>query len=288
MQPLGKSNYDVVIFTDASLSGWGAACEGEERLGFWNQEEAKLHINHLELIAISHALKSFLRHRSGVRVLLRVDNMTAIAYINRMGGTQFPNLNRIARSIWQWCENRDIWLFASYIKSSDNLVADRLSRVKNVDTEWSLADFAFDSIVKNFFFPDIDLFASRINKKCEKYCSRISDPDCFEVDAMTIDWSDLNFYAFPPFALVLRVLKKVVQDKASGILVVPNWPSQPWFPLFMRLTVGRQLFFKPSADLLLSPCRSLVHPLAAHLTLIAANISDNHIGQKVWTQQQSR
>ncbi|RLU26689.1 hypothetical protein DMN91_000486 [Ooceraea biroi] len=74
----------------------------------------------------------------------------------------------------------------------------------NKDTEWELADYAFIEILDFFGDPEIDLFASNINKKCERYCSWKRDPDAFAVNAFTISWSNLNFYAFPPFSLIAK------------------------------------------------------------------------------------
>ena len=36
------------------------------------------------------------------------------------------------------------------------------------------------------------------------------------------------FYAFPPFSVLGQVLTKIIEDQASGILVMPLWPTQPW------------------------------------------------------------
>lgn len=78
-----------------------------------------------------------------------------------MGGIQFAHLNKIARDIWQWCEKRNIHIFASYIQSSMNVIADSESRQSyNKDTEWELADYAFHRIKVSFGTPDFDLFAS--------------------------------------------------------------------------------------------------------------------------------
>jgi hypothetical protein len=55
----------------------------------------------------------------------------------------------------------------------------------------------------------------------------------------------LYFYAFPPFCVILRTLKKIIHDKAQGTLVVPYWPSQPWFPLLEKLTTDR-IILEPS------------------------------------------
>lgn len=259
------------IYTDASKTGWGAVCEGRATHGWWNNQEAKLHINILELKAIFFALKCFVGNLTSINILLRVDNTTAISYVNRMGSVQHLLLNSIAREMWQWCEARNIWIFASYVKSEENK-ADKDSRILSAETEWELADFAFKNIVMVFGKPEIDLFASRANSKCSRYISWFKDPGSEAVDAFTISWRNLKFYAFPPFSLVLRVLNKIVLDKADGVIVVPDWHSQPWYPLFLKLLVGKPVLFKPDRNLLCCPFRSQ-HPLASSLTLVAARLS---------------
>jgi len=130
--------------------------------------------------------------RSCRALLLRIGNTTAVAYINKMGGIRYPHLNAIARNIWQWCENRRIWIFASFIPSSEN-VADESSRIQNVDTEWDLHSSAFQKIVATFGRPDIDLFASRCNK-CTRYVSWHPDPSAVAVDAFTLNWATVGFF----------------------------------------------------------------------------------------------
>lgn len=55
-----------------------------------------------------------------------------------MGGIKFPALNNISQQIWDWCELRGIFVFASYINTKDNVSADRASRRKSIDSEYSL------------------------------------------------------------------------------------------------------------------------------------------------------
>ena len=273
-KPIGTESYDHVLFTDSSLTGWGAFCENKRTNGFWSAYERKLHINYLELKAAFLALKCFAKNWSNCKLLLRIDNTTALAYVNKMGGIQYPGLNKIAREIWEFCETKKIWLFASYIKSKDNVEADRGSRVKNIDTEWELADHAFQAAVDQFGMPKIDLFASRINKKCPKYFSWKNDPEVLAIDAFTCDWGNLGkFWAFPPFALITKTIRKIITDQATGILVVPNWPNQPWFPLFNAYLVSKPIVFKPSSNLLLSPCRSIQNHLARNLSLVVGVLS---------------
>lgn len=267
-----QSNFRLEIFTDSSLTGWGACCGEEKTHGFWSPTEKNNHINYLELRAIFYGLKCFACDLRDCRILIRADNTTAISYVNKMGSIRFPQLNLLARDIWQWCELRNIFLFASYINSKSNLQADAESRVVEEDTEWALSHEAFATIQRNLGPPDVDLFASSINKKCSTYVSWRRDPGSLAIDAFTLKWTDLNFYAFPPFCLILRVIQKIVQDKAEGILVVPDWPAQPWYPLITKYKTGNPIIFKPDRNLLSSPFRS-THPMHRELSLVAVKLS---------------
>ncbi|KAI8428911.1 hypothetical protein MSG28_007543, partial [Choristoneura fumiferana] len=188
------------IYTDASSSGWGAVCGEDKVNGTWKSSERESHINYLELLAVHLGLKSFARDMTNCAILLRVDNTTAISYVNRMGGVQFPHLNELSRSIWQWCEKRHIWIYASYINTKENIADAESRKAVNPDTEWELSDNAFKTIVQRFGKPEIDLFASRSNAKCSNFISWKPDPDALAVDAFTTSWRSKFFYAFPPFA----------------------------------------------------------------------------------------
>uniref|UniRef100_A0ABD2XMW6 Reverse transcriptase domain-containing protein n=1 Tax=Trichogramma kaykai TaxID=54128 RepID=A0ABD2XMW6_9HYME len=227
--------FQITIFTDASDTGWGATNGEQQIFGSWEASSLEWHINYKELVAVKLALENLCDEMQNCSILVRIDNTTAIAYVNRMGGVKYVKYNKVARDIWQWAERRSNKLVASYIPSKDNVVADRLSRLINPDSEWELSSKAFDIIVKNLGEPEIDLFASRINKKCKRYISRFPDSYAWQIDAFTVSWTDLFFYAFPPFILVTRTLQKVREDRAEGIIIVPDWRNQPWYPLFLRL-----------------------------------------------------
>jgi hypothetical protein len=112
-----------------------------------------------------------------------LNNTTAIAYVNKAGGIQFPILNKLARQIWIWCEDRGICMHASYIASKQNILADTTSRITNIDTEWELSDEAFEKINRKFDSFSIDLFATYSNRKVKKFCLRYPNPEVFRVDA---------------------------------------------------------------------------------------------------------
>ncbi|KAL7307752.1 hypothetical protein TKK_0000424 [Trichogramma kaykai] len=79
------------------------------------------------------------------------------AYINRMGGTRYEYLNKITRDKWQWCEAHNNIVFASFIKSKENVEADEESRREEAEDEYELSNEAYENIVKSFGHPQIDL-----------------------------------------------------------------------------------------------------------------------------------
>lgn len=269
--PIRTDNYALEIFTDSSKTGWGVACGVDTASGQWSHAESRLHINCLELMAVLFGLQIFAKELRNMQILLRVDNTTAIAYVNRMGGIRFPHLNQISKRIWQFCEERNLFVFASYIASKDNSVADAESRRCHQDTEWMLSDDAFTQIKQRFGSPDVDLFASRLNNKCEMYASWDRDPGAYVINAFTISWENISFYAFPPFSIILKVLRKIVTDKAEGIVVVPKWPTQPWYPLYQRLLISDVITFHSESNALIFPLHS--HQPHPKVVLMAGRLS---------------
>ncbi|CAL8074233.1 unnamed protein product [Orchesella dallaii] len=266
-----NDSYDFILFTDASLTGWGAHCGNTKTHGFWSEEQTKCHINELELMAVLYGLKTFINSKS-VNVLIRSDSTTAISYINKYGGCRSVKCHDIAAMIWKWCEDRDIWLFASYISTNDNVIADMCSRVQVDSSEFKLSEYYFKNICSRFFVPKIDLFASIATRQCSKYYSWYPDPESSGVDAFTFKWDD-SIYAFPPFNLVGRTLRKIMSDNANGLVVVPFWQSQPWFPLFQYLCTGNYVLFGPSKKLLFSPYTNRAHPLWRTLQVAVGVVS---------------
>ena len=63
--------------------------------------------------------------------------------------------------------------------------------------------------------PSIDLFATCLNAKLPLYCSLVPDLQAVFEDAFRHPWDDLDLYAFPPFALVGRVIARVQPVIAS-------------------------------------------------------------------------
>ena len=232
IRPGKISNY---IETDASKIGWGALFEGTTTGGRWTEQESLLHINLLELKAVYFALQSLCSHLHNTHLCIKSDNSTTVAYLNNQGGS-IISLFLQAKSIWLWCEERNIFITAVHIMGKTNTTADFMSRHFSDSTEWKLNEKVFDKVCKVLFLPDIDLFASRLNKQLTKYVSWFPEPKAVASDAFSISWSDLNPYIFPPFSLLSKVLQKIKDYQVrQAILIVPMWTSQPWYPSLLNL-----------------------------------------------------
>lgn len=91
--------YCLEIFTDSSELGWGTCCGTFSAQGLRSPQEHLQHINFLELKAVLLALQCWATDLTNCRILLRIDNTTAIAYINRMSGGRFVELSNLAKPI---------------------------------------------------------------------------------------------------------------------------------------------------------------------------------------------
>ena len=184
--------------------------------------------------------------------------------------------NDLCKTIWNWCISRNIWLSVAHIPGHQNVYADYESRkITDTSAEWQLNPNMLHSCLRYLHAaPQIDLFASRINCQIDCFVSFKPDPEAYAIDAFTLDWGACNFYAFPPFSLVSRLLNKIELDGAEGIFVLPDWPTQPWYPKARQLMQTAPIVLKPSKDLLRLPAKpEVLHPLYSKLQLLVCHLS---------------
>ena len=196
----------VVAMTDASKKGWGGVIQGtcETVNGPWSEDEKRAHINCLEPKAILFTLKSWCQERKDIHIRVLTDNTCAVSYITNFGGCRSLSCHNIARDIWLWALQRNIWITVAHLPGKTNTSADFQSRNVNPDCEWKLNPDIFAQVVQKLSFsPEIDLFASRLNYQIMPYVSFHSHPLSLAVDAFSlITWQKWRYYAFPPFAVI--------------------------------------------------------------------------------------
>ena len=70
------------------------------------------------------------------------------------------------------------------------------------------------------------------------------------------------------------VLNKIRMEQATGIVLLPNWPTQPWYPIAIRMLKQDPIHLKPSKDLLHLPSLpEKLHPLSNKLNLMVCLLS---------------
>ena len=204
------------------------------------------------------------------------DNTTTVAILNHMGTSHSMSCNDLCKSIWEWCLKGSIWLSVVHIPGKANIRADIESRRKySSSSEWMINTQTLLSFFEQLSVqPNIDLFASRLNYQLDCFVSFKPDPYSYAIDAFTLDWGKYDFYIFPPFSLVSRVLSKIQMDHAEGVCVLPDWPTQPWYPKAKSLLKLPPIILKPSKYLLvLSSHPETIHPLHSKLQLLVCLLS---------------
>ena len=222
---------DVSFFSDASDVGWGALVGEHHASGLWSPHQKSLSINMRELLAVQYGLKALEHLLVGLSVALFCDNTTTVAYLRRSGGTFSSTLNATAREILLWAENHCVRLLPQFIMGSSNVTADALSRPNQViGSEWTLHQEVVDHLVHKWPAV-IDLFATSLTARLPVYFSPASDPQAAGTDALLQSWDNLQAYAFPPIAIIRRVLVKLRSSKNCVLTpIAPFWPQREWFP----------------------------------------------------------
>ena len=158
---------DMMINTDASLTGWGAVCNSVCTGGLRSPAERSLHINHLELLCSSILSKGQAEHPCPPSN----GQQHCCFYVSRMGdpftksnGTSLPPMVEVPTE-----ENNLIGRI-----STCNWVADRESRRLQMSAEWKLDEEVFRTVCQRL--RPRDQFASCLNNQLEKYVSWRPDP----------------------------------------------------------------------------------------------------------------
>ena len=86
------------------------------------------------------------------------------------------------------------------------------------------------------------------------YYSWNLDPNCLCTDSLQQKWSRRDLHAFPTFALIQKVLKKVEEEKLSSVVIVtPTWQTRSWYSELLRLSLRKPIILPVNEDLIKGP-----------------------------------
>ena len=226
------------------------------------------------MLAVSLALKSSSSVVQGKHVKLLVGNTTAVTTFNQMGTCHSRVNNQLSHQIWLWCIDHSVWLSVAHIPGKQNTEVDRESQLPRKETEWTLQSHFLMLLLKLGVTPNVDLFASRLNFQLKPCVAYQPDPEAHAMNAFHISWKGYTFYAFPPLSVIWQVLQKISVKKATGLLVVPHWPTQTWWPYLMNMLIDFPLMLPRKEDTLYLPAHPhLLQPLHKKLQLLVCHLS---------------
>ena len=123
----------------------------------------------------------------------------------------------------------------------------------------------------------MDLFATRFNNKLVQFVSPVPDPQAWAVDALSLVWEDLDPYAFPPAAIVGKVVEKLQNCPCRRIiLIVPGWPNVPWFWDVVAMSSQIPLSLPYLPNLLTQPFNQTPHRNLSNQNLHAWLLEPQH------------
>ena len=234
------------LFVDASDEGWGAVLDQMTIQQRWTADEKTHSINWRELQAVFQAIRAFPQLRN-VSILIRTDNISAMTYINKQGGTRSLPLSDLAGRLWRFCLRKRIRLTAQHIPGIENSAADRASRFFQKLPSWQLTPATFQLIQSHFGINDVDLFADALTHLLPRYVSWQHDPNALATDAFSISWTTFqNPLIHPPWGLISRCLAKLREDQVQcATVIVPHWTSAIWYTQLTMLALRPPIILQP-------------------------------------------
>ncbi len=150
--------------------------------------------------------------------------------LRNKGCSRVQAITRLASQIWEILSRTQASVRFHFIPGKLHAIADSLSRTTPVNSEWQLNPQVFQSLTALWFLPQIARRATQETHQVPLFASPLPSDDIH--DGLDIGWAQWDkLYASPPIALIPEILLKIAttSGKRELILVLPNWPSKPWF-----------------------------------------------------------
>jgi len=238
----GPSSWALAA-SDASDSG--AASFIQENGKFFLQQstfstkQASFSSGQRELLAVvdgfPHMLP-FLPKERPLTLYWATDSSNLSAFLEK--GSRKADINEIVLNLLEFAQDHNITIVPILLRREHPLIqeADWASRVaKAAADEWYLPENTRDWIISTLVQPTLEVFASPSNHFLRRYFSKTFHTTALAVNAFAQSWSGETVWACPPVSLAIATLRKFKEDKTQGILILPEWKSQPYWAYLLHL-----------------------------------------------------
>jgi hypothetical protein len=147
-------------------------------------------------------------------------------------GSRSPVEHSLALRVNSLLDKFNISLQYIWIKRAVNAASDYFTRVVDID-DYTISRRALIEALDFFSrpFPDIDLFATTANTKCQRFFSRFFQVGTAGVDTLHQNLNGLYALAFPPVAIITKFLQHLLRFKGVTILIIPIWTGASFWRL---------------------------------------------------------
>jgi hypothetical protein len=252
-----------------------------------------------ELLAVERCLLEEKQALQGAFVLVRVDAVTSVAYINKgKGSSEF--LSKVMRRIFELCLLWSVALVAEHI-AGERMIATSVDSMSRL-SEFAVAPQRFRELDQMLGFGrasgcrgyTLDLFAVKKSARCKRFCSR-GGVDGAVGDARTFKLQQgENVWACPPLGMLPEAVMMLVEAGVQATVVVPVWPNQPWFGLLRAQAGGaRVLVWEQERPVMVDLAdKKHVHPHAVDkwdfvAFVLGAEVA-RHAVPKVWPGRRAK
>jgi hypothetical protein len=251
---------------------YSALHDGLRVCGQFSTSEMAECSNVREILANLYTLQALVRFVTNLRVDRRLDNAGAVQALggilpacpNRIfGGSSQARIQSLVIETDNFCLQHNIDCHTIWVPRSLNSNADAMTKICSGDHfSYSLIPEIRDYIQASFGEHTIDRFASRNNVQVAsgRYNSKFFEPEATWLNAFSCHWKFSpsgtleNNWIHPPYNLIGRVCLYLLRCQAIGTVILPVWPSAPWWPdVAPLLDLQPTLALGFSTDLLFYP-----------------------------------
>ena len=100
--------------------------------------------------------------------------------------------------------------------------------------DWSVKDSYFHEVTSYWGPCSVDYFASYKNHKVPRFYSKFFNLDSLGVDSLAFSRVGKFCWLVPPVSFVKNVIRHVCFCQSRGTLVIPYWPSVPFWPFLVE------------------------------------------------------
>ena len=73
------------------------------------------------MLAVFFGLQTFAKDKKNTHIRIRCDN-TAAVNINNMGTSHSDECNKLAKTIWEWCISKSIWISLAHVFRANKIL----------------------------------------------------------------------------------------------------------------------------------------------------------------------